>query len=374
MMLFLFQTLDLPLGRKDSSSQSVSTASTTTSSPSPASPVLQGQITPYCTVPPAHHHLHRVHYMARHPHPHLQHTPRLSNVPEILRPQEEVWIKAEKNGQPPPSQGPPYKSHHTGGPRDDNIELASDYSYVQFARNRPPVHEYSYPTLPQTQRPDSITQIKKQNADIIATQQPPLPTKGKKKKKDRGKKDRRSTRKLLSQRSRCVYCNEMFSGEENRHGACEDAPDKVAQHIERISCICCARGLLYHCMADTDGDYGHPCGCDPAQNNNCKKWTALTVLALFVPCLWCYWPLTACYRCGVAARCCGGQHKAAWPGANVRRVARDHATRSPSLARGECIESSVTASTEPSGGSPVDPRSSPDATSITIVQTHSSDE
>ena len=141
--------------------------------------------------------------------------------------------------------------------------------------------------------------------------QPPLPIKSKKKRK-MGRKEKKNsgTSHLLSQRSRCVYCNEMFLHDENARGICEDAPDRVADCIEKASCICCARGMLYHCMADADGDYGHPCVCDTADDVNCRKWTALTFLSLFVPCLWCYWPLTACHRCGIGCGCCGGRHKA----------------------------------------------------------------
>ena len=53
----------------------------------------------------------------------------------------------------------------------------------------------------------------------------------------------------------------MFVHDENMRGNCEDAPDKVAECIEKVSCICCARGMLYHCMADADGDFGHLCVC-----------------------------------------------------------------------------------------------------------------
>ena len=199
---------------------------------------------------------------------------------------------------------------------DDTVNMGADYSYVQFDCGRPSVHEYSYPTLDTVttrspQRRDSIGEIKKQNNwGDVHTSQPPLPTK--KKKRDRIKKaDKKQSGHLLRQRARCVYCHETFFHEDNVRGSCEDAPDRVMQGIERVTCICCARGMLYHCMADADGNYGHPCVCDVTDSNNCKKWTALTLLACFVPCLWCYWPLTACHRCGTACGCCGARHKAA---------------------------------------------------------------
>ena len=311
----MFQTLDLPLGRKDSSSQSASTASTTTSSPTGQSPAVCTLHDTFSVPTPQphyqanHQHLHRVHYIPRHPR--LPTSPQSSekDVTRTLetngRP-EEIWIRSDKV--------PHQHVKPDGGPNpDDNIEVAMDYSYVQFARNRPSVHEYTYPTYPleslkqPPSRRDSLSSLKKHNIEMYSTQ-PPLPTKSKKRGKGR-KKEKKQSRHLLSQRDRCVYCNEMFEADENQRGNCEDAPDKVGDCIEKVACICCARGMLYHCMSDADGDYGHPCVCD-ATEDNCKRWTALTVLSLFVPCLWCYWPLTACHRLGMACGCCGGRHKA----------------------------------------------------------------
>lgn len=225
---------------------------------------------------------------------------------------DDIWVKAAESRFGPAHPLDPLSSHH-----DDTVDVGQDYSYVQFARSRPSVHEYSYPTLDSVskspQRRDSIGEIKKHNNwGEVHTSQPPLPTK--KKKRDRIKKaDKKQSGHLLGrQRARCVYCHETFTQEENTRGSCEDAPDRVMQGVERLSCICCARGLLYHCMADQDGNYGvHPCVCDVTDSNNCKKWTALTLLACLVPCLWCYWPLTACHRCGTACGCCGARHKAA---------------------------------------------------------------
>ena len=315
----LLQTLDLPLGRKDSSSQSASTASTTTSSPTPQSPALSSINDPFSgqfTHPHAnHHHFHRVHYISRHPNKTSPQSSEKSSTKSSTKSssesngKEEIWVKADKTC----STAQRDNNKPDQGSNEENIEIIG-YSYVQFARNRPSVHEYSYPTLEsitkQPQRRDSISSLKKYNLDVLASQ-PPLPTKSKKKRKDRSKVDKKQCRRLLSQRYRCVYCHEMFQQDNNARGTCEEAPDKVAECIEKASCICCARGMLYHCMADADGDYGHPCVCDPGDDSNCKKWTALTLLSLLVPCLWCDWPLTACHRCGAACGCCGGRHKAA---------------------------------------------------------------
>lgn len=366
---FPSQALNLPLvARRESCSQSASTASTTTSSPQspnhsnvssplhhlhplpssepphshsvvPLLPSFQQPLPPTPEFP----HLHRVHYVNR-----TNPVRACSVVPPPISPTSsspsseksccslhravstgEVWVKAvATNGvQQPPGAGEKLKGG--GGDQgssttEENIEL-QEYPYVQFARNRPSVHDYSYPNLDSiggkmAPAPrDSLGSVKKVELPQVPPQlqqQPPLPTKSarKKKKKERLKAPSSSSdksRHLLLQRSRCVYCHEMFVHEENQRGRCEDAPDRGVECIERVSCICCARGMLYHCMADADGDYGHPCVCDPSDESNCHKWTALSVLSLLVPCLWCYGPLTACHRLGMACGCCGGRHKAA---------------------------------------------------------------
>ena len=311
--------MNLPLRRKDSSSQSASTVSTTTSSPSPQSPALP----PFCSNQlnnngggssghASHHYLHRVHYVTR-PGKQLV-SPQLSdnsrgssnNVTTIT---EDVWVKAAGD--------------RTASPSTPD-ETALDYSYVQFAKEKPSEPNYStldtnagktspplhppFCSSPQ-QRRDSVNSLKKHHNLETLSSQPALPVKKKKRKKDR---HRRQTRALLSQRSRCMYCREMFVHDENARGACEEAPDRVTHAIETASCVWCAEMMLYHCLSDVDGEYGgHPCICDSSDDSNCKKWTALTILSFFVPCLWCYWPLTACHRCGLACSCCGGRHKAA---------------------------------------------------------------
>ena len=324
--------MDLPLGRKDSSSQSASTASTTTSSPTAHSPSLSPILVPTDTFTAQqfgslgsqhNQHLHRVHYLERVPQgkqtPPLSSSPtppsnetvttKSSNVDSNGRSADDIWVKNES--RPGTRQLDPLSAH------DDAIDVGTDYSYVQFARSRQSVHEYSYPTLdsvsksPQRRR-DSVGEIKKHNNwTDMHTSQPPLPMK--KKKRERIKKgDKKPGGHLLGrQRARCVYCHDSFTHEENTRGSCKDAPDGVMQGIEKVTCISCARGMLYHCMADADGNYGDPCVCDFTDSNNCKKWTALTLLACFVPCLWCYPPLTACYRCGTECGCCGARHKAA---------------------------------------------------------------
>ncbi|KAM9270546.1 sprouty-related, EVH1 domain-containing protein 3 [Cariama cristata] len=110
---------------------------------------------------------------------------------------------------------------------------------------------------------------------------------------------------------RCVYCRGVFSREENNRGQCRDAPDPAGRCVRRLSCLWCAESLLYHCMADAEGDFSAPCSCGGGHPHCCARWLAPAALALLVPCLCCYPPLRACHWCGGHCGCCGGRHKAA---------------------------------------------------------------
>ncbi|XP_016110017.1 sprouty-related, EVH1 domain-containing protein 1 [Sinocyclocheilus grahami] len=136
--------------------------------------------------------------------------------------------------------------------------------------------------------------------DSVKTQQPVL---GKCKASRRRRED--------GERSRCIYCREMFNHEDNRRGQCPDAPDPIKQCIYKVSCMLCAESMLYHCMSDSEGDFSDPCSCDISEEHFCVRWLALLGLSLLAPCMCCYPPLRACHRCGEACRCCGGKHKAA---------------------------------------------------------------
>ncbi|XP_035607876.1 sprouty-related, EVH1 domain-containing protein 1-like isoform X1 [Oncorhynchus keta] len=125
----------------------------------------------------------------------------------------------------------------------------------------------------------------------------------------KSKKGRR--RREDGERSRCIYCREMFNHEDNQRGQCQDAPDPIKQCIYKVSCMLCAESMLYHCMSDSEGDFSDPCSCDTADEQFCLRWLALTALSFIAPCMCCYLPLRACHHCGEACRCCGGKHKAA---------------------------------------------------------------
>ncbi|KAK5643633.1 hypothetical protein RI129_007478 [Pyrocoelia pectoralis] len=66
--------------------------------------------------------------------------------------------------------------------------------------------------------------------------------------------------------------------------------------IDYATCLCCVKGLFYHC-SDADGGAScadDPCGCSPEKRTS--RWSCLAALSCVLPCLWCYWPLQCCKR------------------------------------------------------------------------------
>ncbi len=111
----------------------------------------------------------------------------------------------------------------------------------------------------------------------------------------------------------CAHCQEPYSLDNNHHGACAYAPaDSLRRGIEMLTCLQCAKCLLYHCLSDAEGDYTHPCDCSNADGHWARRWFGLSLLSILVPCLCCYLPLMSCYRCGVACKVCGTRHEPSW--------------------------------------------------------------
>lgn len=248
-----------------------------------------------------------------HPHANDHHLYRITFPPRPRHP-------LPHNNHPPDKPLEPDCDHKSGSPPDmpqdqDKIEVLGDtYSYVQFARDRPPVlhHEYSYPMVEgiKGEKRDSITSIKKQQQlELVGGTHPqpmPNPLLSGKRQRKRGKKPIRA---------RCRHCQEMFTYDANSRGSCEYSPDCVRSAIDTLTCISCAQCMLYHCMSDAEGDFAHhACECGgpggTADESCGRRWLGLTLLSLLVPCLWCYLPLRACHRCAVACGLCGGRHEA----------------------------------------------------------------
>lgn len=64
--------------------------------------------------------------------------------------------------------------------------------------------------------------------------------------------------------------------------------------IDYASCLCCVKGVFYHCSESDGGEScaNDPCGCGP--DRRAARWGCLTVLSCVLPCLLLYWPL----QCG----------------------------------------------------------------------------
>lgn len=72
--------------------------------------------------------------------------------------------------------------------------------------------------------------------------------------------------------------------------------------LDYASCLCCVKGLFYHCgdggsgvEAEAEGAGScadEPCSC--AGSRRLARWTCLGALTLALPCLLCYWPLRGC--------------------------------------------------------------------------------
>ncbi|XP_035634861.1 sprouty-related, EVH1 domain-containing protein 2 isoform X2 [Oncorhynchus keta] len=220
---------------------------------------------------------------------------------EIVRinPRERTWLTGYED----------YR--HATAARDKLIQHPEDAdAYVHFAKSEPPKHDYTYPNPLgldpyQHARDPKIGCVDRLGGGgligghraVVTAQPRTLQLKGKRRKED-------------GERSRCVYCRDMFNHEENRRGRCQEAPDPIQTCIHRVSFMWCADSLLYHCMSDPEGDYSDPCSCDTSDERFCLRWLALVGLSLLAPCMCCYAPLRTCYRCGVACHCCGGKHKA----------------------------------------------------------------
>uniref|UniRef100_A0A8C6XX53 Sprouty-related, EVH1 domain-containing protein 2 n=2 Tax=Naja naja TaxID=35670 RepID=A0A8C6XX53_NAJNA len=200
---------------------------------------------------------------------------------EIVRinPREKNWVTG-------------YEDYRHTPVRGKYIDPDDGDSYVRFAKTEASKHDYNYPYVSNADfdRGDDIK-------DAVIKTQPA--------------RCKQRRRKEVGERSRCVYCRDIFNHEENRRGQCQDAPDRVQSCIRRVSCMWCADSMLYHCMSDPEGDYTDPCSCDTSDEKFCLRWLALIALSFLAPCMCCYLPLRACYHCGVMCRCCGGKHKAA---------------------------------------------------------------
>ncbi|KAE8287642.1 Protein sprouty-like protein 3 [Larimichthys crocea] len=101
----------------------------------------------------------------------------------------------------------------------------------------------------------------------------------------------------------------------------------VESAVEYGTCLCCVKGLFYHCSAQDDEDNcaDRPCSCAPA--HACARWSTMGLLALCLPCLCCYPPARLCL-----ALCQCAHDRATRPGCrcnNTNTVCRKISTSNP---------------------------------------------
>lgn len=74
----------------------------------------------------------------------------------------------------------------------------------------------------------------------------------------------------------------------------------VQSAVEYGTCVCCVKGLLYHCSSDDEDTCADkPFSC--TQPRCCVRWTTASLLSLLFPCLLCYLPARGCVA---ACQCC----------------------------------------------------------------------
>lgn len=68
-------------------------------------------------------------------------------------------------------------------------------------------------------------------------------------------------------------------------------PEKV---IDYCTCMMCVKGIFYHCTDEDDDTVDNVCSCTGSKGSVLKRWTCLSLLACFMPCLFCYLPAKGC--------------------------------------------------------------------------------
>ncbi|XP_039997737.1 protein sprouty homolog 2 [Xiphias gladius] len=67
----------------------------------------------------------------------------------------------------------------------------------------------------------------------------------------------------------------------------------VQSAVEYGTCVCCVKGLFYHCSSDDEDTCADkPFSC--TQSHCCVRWTTVSLLSLLFPCLLCYLPAKGC--------------------------------------------------------------------------------
>ncbi|XP_072114851.1 protein sprouty homolog 2 [Mobula birostris] len=66
--------------------------------------------------------------------------------------------------------------------------------------------------------------------------------------------------------------------------------------VEYGTCVCFVKCVFYHCSNydEEDNCADNPCSC--SQSHCCVRWSAMGLMSLLMPCLWCYLPAKGCLK------------------------------------------------------------------------------
>ena len=99
---------------------------------------------------------------------------------------------------------------------------------------------------------------------------------------------------IISPYATNVICQEFEAIEEDeRRGDCHDL-------LDCCTCMCCVKGLFYHCTKDNkdEGKISEdPCSCQGPVSECMGRWGIMGVMSIFMPCLCCYLPFEAYFKC-----------------------------------------------------------------------------
>ncbi|XP_041835238.1 protein sprouty homolog 2 [Melanotaenia boesemani] len=88
--------------------------------------------------------------------------------------------------------------------------------------------------------------------------------------------------------------------------------------VEYGTCVCCIKALFYHCSSDDEDTCADkPFSC--SQTQCCVRWSIVSVIAVFFPCLLCYLPGKGC-----VAMCQSCYDRVTRPGCRCRNPNRIH--------------------------------------------------
>ncbi|XP_019729418.1 protein sprouty homolog 2 [Hippocampus comes] len=97
----------------------------------------------------------------------------------------------------------------------------------------------------------------------------------------------------------------------------------VQDAVEYCTCVCCVKGLFYHCSTDDEDTCADkPFSC--TQERCCIRWTAVSFLAIIFPCLLCYLPARGC-----VAACHSCYDRATRPGCQCKNAIHFQAVSKP---------------------------------------------